>query len=90
MEERNCYQEGVVHWEKEGNVDHVPIHVSSRLLSSFFAVLLRLHTAASVKEMAHRFGVFFSKLFTTWVTFLAFELQALHEVPLTKPRVLIK
>ena len=32
----------------------------------------------------------FSKLFTTWINFLAYELRALHEVPSRKPRVLIK
>ena len=59
----------------------------------FFAVLVRLRTATSVKEMArHRSKstASFSKLFTTWVNFLAYELLALHEVPSRKPRVLIK
>ena len=59
----------------------------------FFAVLALLRTATSVKEMVRRCGIStasFSKLFTTWVNFLVYELLALHEVPSRKPRVLIK
>ena len=59
----------------------------------FFTVLVHLRTAPSVMEMARRCSrspSYFSKLFTTWINFLAYELRALHKVPAAHPRVLIK
>ena len=59
----------------------------------FFSVLVRLRTAASTLEMSVRTGLSqssFSKLFTTWINFLAYELQALHKIPAGQPRVLIR
>ena len=44
-------------------------------------------------EMSRRCSLspsYFSKLFTTWINFLAYELRALHKVPAANPRVLIK
>ena len=32
----------------------------------------------------------FSKVFITWINFLAYELQALHKIPAGQPRVLVR
>ena len=59
----------------------------------FFYVLVRLRTGVSILEIAHRCGVSsgdFSKMFTTWVNFLAYELQAMHPFPEDSPRILAK
>ena len=59
----------------------------------FFAVLVRLRTGASTLEMSVRTGLSqssFSKLFITWINFLAYELQALHKIPAGYPRVLVR
>lgn len=44
----------------------------------FFLVLVRLRTSASVLDLSHRASISpstFSKLFTTWINFLAYELK---------------
>lgn len=59
----------------------------------FFLVLRRLRTATSVVQLAHEAKVsssFLSKMFTTWVNFLRYELRALHDFPDSDPRILIK
>ena len=59
----------------------------------FFLVLVRLRTSASVLDLSHRASISpstFSKLFTTWRNFLAYELKALHGFPASNPRVLVK
>ena len=76
---------------KQGDREYQPMKLS--IAEQFFAVLVRLRRAASVQEMAQRNDMSnssFSKLFTTWMNFLAYELRDLHRVPATKPRVLIK
>ena len=55
----------------------------------FFLVLVRLRTGASTLEMAHRAGIstsYFSKLYTTWINFLDYELGRLHSFPTGHPR----
>ena len=59
----------------------------------FFLVPVRLRTSASVLDLSHRASISpstFSKLFTTWINFLAYELKALHGFPASNPRVLVK
>ena len=63
------------------------------LEQQFFLVLRRLRTAASVVELSHSAGIprsQFSKMFTTWINFLDFELRALHKLPEHDPRIVIK
>eukprot|EP00117_Sycon_ciliatum_P003152 scpid97709/ scgid8066/ len=57
----------------------------------FFYVLVRLRRNVSELELAHRLGVHessVSRMFTTWINFLAYELAALHPFPETHPRVM--
>ena len=47
----------------------------------FFAVLVRLRTNVSVRELSRRLKITqssFSRMFTTWINFLAKELEALN------------
>lgn len=58
-----------------------------------FFVLFRLRTGSDVTIVAHVAGCSastFSKLFTTWVNFLAYELKAMHPFPTSRPRLLIR
>ena len=61
--------------------------------TQFFLVLRRLRTGASIMELAHCASMSMSqmsKLFTTWINFLDYELMAIHKFPSTRPRLFIK
>ena len=61
--------------------------------TQFFLVLRRPRTAASVVELSHCASLSrsqFSKMFTTWIGFLDFELCTLHKLPEHDPRIVIK
>ena len=81
---------------KTGHAHRRPARTRANSLpleQQFFLVLRRLRTAASVVELAHCAAISpsqFSKLFTTWINFLDFELRAMHRWPQGDPRVLIK
>ena len=59
----------------------------------FFFAFVCLRTGHSVTEMSHSAGISsstFSKMFTTWINFLCFELKSIHKFPSSRPRVFIK
>ena len=77
----------------KGKQREVKSFIKLTLEEQFFAILVRLRTAVSVKEISHRCDISissFSKMFTTWINFLASELRDLHKIPAAKPKVLIK
>ena len=58
----------------------------------FFWTLFRLRPGSSVVMSAKLAGIStstFSKMFTTWVNFLAYELKSMHSFPSSRPRILI-
>ena len=61
------------------------------LEDQFFVVLLRLQTAPSELQLAYCLGIHestFSRIFITWINFLAYELSGMHVFPTSHTRVM--
>ena len=70
----------------------LPAHLRKVSLDDqFFVVLLRLRTAPSELQLAHCLGIYestFSRIFITWINFLACELSGMHVFPTIHPPVM--